>query len=147
MEKERNKKRRTAFCFQHFVKNISSPNPSRCLIFPDGRSIYFFSATGAGMLVFQISRWSFRFIAMEYVEGQTLDARIAAKPPEIAEIIDIGMQIADALDEAHQKGVTHRDVKPAKNGAGSRLCSSSGIIPRSMKSSGENLQVLASRLS
>src|SRR5262245_47865410 len=53
------------------------------------------------------------FIAMEYVEGQTLAARIDGHPLKISEIIEIGSQIADALDEAHGKGITHRDIKPA----------------------------------
>ena len=53
------------------------------------------------------------FIAMEYVEGQTLAARINGRPLPIAEIVDIGIQVADALDEAHRKGITHRDIKPA----------------------------------
>jgi eukaryotic-like serine/threonine-protein kinase len=56
-----------------------------------------------------------RFIAMEYVEGQTLAARIEGRPLETAEILDIGVQVADALDEAHTKGITHRDIKPANN--------------------------------
>src|SRR5262245_10895112 len=54
-----------------------------------------------------------RFIAMEYVEGLTLDARIKKRALEITEIINIGIPIADALDEAHHKGITHRDIKPA----------------------------------
>ena len=53
------------------------------------------------------------FIAMEYVEGQTLAAKINGHPLETGEIVDIGSQIADALDEAHSKGITHRDIKPA----------------------------------
>src|SRR5215470_12385586 len=53
------------------------------------------------------------FIAMEYVEGQTLAARINGHTLRASEIIEIGSQIADALDEAHGKGITHRDIKPA----------------------------------
>src|SRR5215470_10363947 len=53
------------------------------------------------------------FIAMEYVEGQTLAAKINGHPLKVSEIVEIGTQIADALDEAHSKGITHRDLKPA----------------------------------
>jgi serine/threonine protein kinase/type II secretory pathway pseudopilin PulG len=52
------------------------------------------------------------FIAMEYVEGQPLNRKIAAQPMEPAEIVKLGIQIARALDEAHSKGITHRDIKP-----------------------------------
>ena len=51
------------------------------------------------------------YIAMEYVEGQTLGARIARQPFDSTEIVDIVTQIANALDEAHTRGITHRDIK------------------------------------
>ena len=52
------------------------------------------------------------FIAMEHVEGETLAARLSGKPLPTKEILDIGVQVADALDEAHGKRITHRDIKP-----------------------------------
>jgi tetratricopeptide (TPR) repeat protein/predicted Ser/Thr protein kinase len=53
------------------------------------------------------------FIAMEYVPGQTLGDYVRARRPAVAEIVEIVAQVADALTEAHARGVIHRDVKPS----------------------------------
>jgi serine/threonine protein kinase/Tfp pilus assembly protein PilF len=53
------------------------------------------------------------FIVMELIKGSTLAERMGRKPIEINELLDLGIQIADALESAHSKGIAHRDLKPA----------------------------------
>jgi serine/threonine protein kinase/tetratricopeptide (TPR) repeat protein len=51
------------------------------------------------------------FIVMEYVDGELLSARVANGPLPIKEVVEVGLQVADALDEAHGRGIVHRDIK------------------------------------
>jgi eukaryotic-like serine/threonine-protein kinase len=59
----------------------------------------------------------YSFIVMQYVEGETLASRLRQKPIELRETLDIAVQIADALAEAHSHRIIHRDVKPQKRHA------------------------------
>src|SRR5262249_31062562 len=53
------------------------------------------------------------FMAMQYLHGETLEERIRGKPLPVQEVLELGIQIASALDAAHTAGIIHRDIKPA----------------------------------
>jgi eukaryotic-like serine/threonine-protein kinase len=81
--------------FEHEAKTISSLNhPHICVLYDVGRQD------------------GIDFLVMEYVEGETLAARLEKGPLPLEQVLKYSVQIADALDKAHRSSVVHRDVKP-----------------------------------
>ena len=61
------------------------------------------------------------YIVMELLRGETLRERVVRGPMKIADVLDIGIQLADALGAAHAQGIVHRDIKPANIFVGDKL--------------------------
>ena len=87
--------------FEREARTIASLNhPNICTLYDIG------DHEGQPFIVMEV-------ITMEVITGETLQRRLVKRPFRINEILELGIQLADALDAAHTKGITHRDIKPA----------------------------------
>jgi len=86
--------------FEREAKAISSLSHSNiCALYDIGEAA---GADGAAL----------QYLVMEYLEGESLEARIQKGPLPVEQVLRIGTEIADALDKAHRRGIVHRDLKP-----------------------------------
>src|SRR5262245_20119757 len=89
---------------QRFLRFLQEARAASALSHPNVAHIYEIAEETLGTS-------TIHFIAMEFIEGEPLDVKIAGRPLSNAQLLDIAIQIADALDEAHDKGIIHRDIK------------------------------------
>jgi two-component system LytT family response regulator len=95
---------------------------------PDRLSRFFQEARAASALshpnaahIYEVAEVSgSHYLAMEYIEGETLETRLTGDPLPLADIISIASQVAEALEAAHARGIVHRDIKPANLMIGAR---------------------------